>query len=725
MKKFIALMLIITCTVSALTVYGSEDNTEKNINLSASSDSFSDIERSENDVLNSMQKVLENDMLAFYIKDDEDLMALVNRKNNFIWWSSPINADCDSTATDALKYELKSSLTLSYHKQKDSTSLSLKSAKDADISYEISENSVMVTYNFQSADIKVPVEYSLGKDFLEVNISSDNIIENDDKLIHDLTAMNAFGAGAETENGYFTVPDGSGAVINFNNGKVNSKPYSAMVYGNDMTAVPETNIDTDKKQVNLPVYGIVKADNALLAVAHDGDENVSVNASVSQQSKTEYNKCFFSFIMRGCDSYYIGNEESPITVYENDEISNKNLSLRYYILNDENISYCDIAECYRNYLADEMNVTEKNCLESTDLYIDLYGGTMKKQSFLGIPVYKKNCFTSFSQAKKLIEDIDIENISVTYRNWTDDGITHKIDFSAKPSDILGGSKDFETLMKSIEDNNNILYPVSENITFSSGNGFNIFFSTAMRISGAYARISDYDYAYGVKDKFRKNFSLISPDFLNEIYSDISENYSSQNIKNISLGKSLSVLYGDYGKKNISRGDMQDIIENSLEILNSNFNSVLAEYPNAYALPYVDCITDVPLSSSKYDIFDYDIPFYQMVIHGVIPYSSTPVNSSPNPHTELIKAVSYGSALNYDLIYSDIYNLKDTEADTYFYSQYNNIYNNYQSVYEIMQSIKDCTITEYQPVENGFIIEYSNGISINTDNMNFSIFNKNF
>lgn len=713
MKK-LSLKIIIPLIISVFLFSFSDIHSETFIPADNETDilSLSENERSENDVLKQMKKIIENDNLELYLKQDEDLYALVNKKNGFIWWSAPINAGCDEIATDSIKYSLKSSLYVSYHEKKDFISNNIKSAKNADISYIFDSNSLTAIYDFKSEGIEIPVCYSLGDDFLEVNISSDGISENDKNLIHEITVMSSFGAGSQNENGYFIIPDGCGAVINFNNGKINSNEYSSLVYGNDTTAVPEK-ISAVNSQINLPVYAIVKDNNALFAIAHDGDENVSINASVSGQSKSQYNRCFFSFIMRGSDSYYIGNEENPITVFQNDEITNKNISVRYYAINDNNLSYCTVAEKYRNYLIDELELMPKDCSESADLYIDIYGGTMKKKSFLGIPVYQESAFTTFSQAQELIENLNIQNVNISYDNWTDNFIQNKIDTSAIPADILGGEDDFNNLLECIKNSDSSLYPVFENITFSSGGGYYPFTDTAMRISGSFAKISGYDYAYGIKDKFRKNLSIISPCNLAEIYENIISSCKSADIGNVSLGKSLSVLYGDYGRKNISRGDMKDIVIDFLK--NTGDISILAEYPNAYSLPYVDCITDIPLNSGQYDIFDYDIPFYQMVIHGIIPYSSTAINSSPNPDYELIKAVAYGSALKYDLIYADSYELKDTEADIFFYGKYNNINSDYEKAYDFINKVKQFTITDFIITDNSSETFFSDGSSIILNN----------
>ena len=89
-------------------------------------------------------------------------------------------------------------------------------------------------------------------------------------------------------------------------------------------------------------------------------------------------------------------------------------------------------------------------------------------------------------------------------------------------------------------------------------------------------------------------------------------------------------------------------------------SIIAAGANSYILPYVDAVTDIPVYSSGFTVTDKDIPFYQMVIHGVVPYSSKPINASSNTDLTFMRALAAGSDLNYDMIYEDADELTETE-----------------------------------------------------------------
>ena len=69
-----------------------------------------------------------------------------------------------------------------------------------------------------------------------------------------------FGAASAQENGYLFVPDGSGALIYYNNGKTSRQSYTAQVYGADWSV----NFLSDQKpeydtnlSIKLPVFGAV------------------------------------------------------------------------------------------------------------------------------------------------------------------------------------------------------------------------------------------------------------------------------------------------------------------------------------------------------------------------------------------------------------------------------------------------------------------------------------
>lgn len=722
----------------------------------AASDTASDeenpwVDRSEQDVFAKMRKVAENERLEFWAWDEskvdedndervEDVFALVNKTNGYVWWSSPINAQGDSIAAPVLRAEIASGLVLTAAQINERSTTNMRSGDTlkTGITYADITNGVKVTYNFRKLGIKIPVSYVLGEDYLEVSIDTTDISEKNGAdsdspvLAQTLSVLNAFGAADQDEEGYFVIPDGSGAVISFNNEKYSAKTYSQLIYDVDTTAVPKTKGPV-VEGVSLPMYGICKGENAMLAVATKGDASCYLCADVSGigQSNTEYNRCYFKFLLRSADQYYLGSDQlNPLDVYEK-KLTHRDLQVRYYPLaasdavnadGGSELDYVDIAARYRQYLLEDENVPTKAAANDAKLYIDLYGGCMKQRNVLGFPIFMKTSMTSYSEMQEILEKLGeagAENMVVSMNRWTDAGISGKVDYKAKPSSTLGGKSDFKKLTSYLNDNNIEWYPTVSNTAYYSGNGYWSLTDTAVRVSGSFARIVDYERAYGVPYGEKKTMSLLSPNVFPELYEKLAKNYGKADLPGVSIGALSSTLYGDYGKKSgTSRDETMQYIEDSLQLLRSEVGGVLSEDPSAYVLPYTDTITDVPLYSSGFNIFDGDIPLYQLVMHGVIPYSTKAVNGSADAERLVMLALASGSNLRFDMLYAETSDLKDTDFDVYYYAYYDYWVENAAQYYEfskdILAAVSDSYIISYVRDDDIITTKYANGIETVVD-----------
>lgn len=662
-----------------------------------------------------LRTVTENEHYKLLVYDQTAVFGLQDKSNGYIWWSSPVRDFGETEISPVAVETLNSSAVLRYgeiEKRTDNNYLrSGSSACKAGVT-DI-ENGIRIDYNYESYGFHFWIDYILENDHLKASLETSEIVEkNRTDIATEITVLGSFGASGSTENGYFVIPDGSGAVINFNNGK-SGNTYRRRIYGDDLTAVQEK-ICSLAEQVYLPVYGIVRENNAMLAVASKGDANAFITAEVSEQSGS-YNTCNFTFVLRNTDTYYMsGSNTERLTVFENGRIDCGDIEILYYPVSGKNLSYVDIAECYRNYLINNCNVKPVAQKNYSPLYVNFYGGTEKKKSFLGIPFIHKQCLTGYSDAETILKKLDVDDAVVSYCNWTDDGIKNKTDTTAESSAVLGGKKDFRKLQNFIADSKYEFYPHSENIEYYSGFGG---ISGAVRVSGVYAKIPDYDIAYGMPDGYRKSRYLLSPENFRKTIGKLNKNYSGAGFEGLSAGKITSVLYGDYGKNKITRFRT---MENVVESLAETDMDILADGANAYSLPYVKHIINVPLNSSGYDIFDGDIPFYQIVIHGIIPYTSIAVNSCADTDDMLLMSAVTGSSLYYDLISCDTDILKDTEYSSLYYANAGfwteTVSEQYNKIFPVLKAVSDSTIVDYKVENSGNLItaEYSDGTVIKSD-----------
>lgn len=665
-----------------------------------------------------MKLAVENDKLALWYNDKDITLALQDKNTGKIWWSNPINADA-SAGKAAQKQELNSGMTLVFGEPAARRTTQNHSKAKSKAAMKATATGLEVTYDFSQAEIAVPVVYTLHDDYMSLNVVTADIDEKTaSKITTNLTFMSTFGAADMEEDGYFVIPDGSGAVINFNNGKAGYKVYKGKVYGRDITAVQTTKPSTSR-QVYLPMYGIVKGDSGMMVVADKGDTCASINAYVAGQKKTSYNACYFDFEIRTSDEYLMGGEANPLRVFEKRGILVPEIEVRYYPVSNSDksaVDYTDIANSYKNYLKSSQGVEKSQTADSSALYIDLYGATLKQETVLGFPVTMQHKTTAFSDAKNILEQLKglgVDKMVVNYNQWTTADIKEKISDKAKPASILGGKSDFNSLMDYAKSNNITIYPEADNLTFKSGSGYFTMTDTAIRVSNAYSRQIEYDLAHGVENKFYDAMSLLSPRKYAKMFTNLGKSYSKYGLDTISLGSATTVIYGDYGKNSVSREMFKTNLQGYMEELKGSVPSILADGANAYVLKYVDHVTNVPLNSSKYDVFDGDIPFYQIVMSGLKPVSTTAVNGDAQVADLILRALACGTNLRFDFTAETADELKDTRYDVLYYSNYEYWLEDaagcYKFANEVLSQTAGAEITDYNILQGGEIeTVYSNG-----------------
>lgn len=728
MKKLLACLCCMAMMIPLCAVPASSDDEEDAAAESSSEESEAidpdefelneDKLVTEEEAMSKMKLAVENNKLALYYNDKDITFALVDKNTGKIWWSNPINADA-SAGKAAQKQDLKSGMTLIFGEpsKRRTTTNNSKARSDADM--KATATGIEVNYDFGSADIEIPVTYTLMEDHLALNVDLTKIKEKSaDKIAVNLAFLTTFGAADTEEEGYFVIPDGSGATINFNNAKAGYKVYQGKVYGADITAIKTTKPSTTQK-VYLPMFGIVKGDSGMMVVADKGDTCATINAYVAGQKKTSYNSCYFDFEVRTSDEYLMGGDANPLRVFEKRGILVPEIEIRYYPVSNgdkSDVDYVDIAAAYRDYLTGSQGVAKSAAVDTNALYVDFYGATLKTETVLGLPVTMQHKTTSFEDAQSILEQLKgygVDNMVVQYNQWTTADIKEKVSDKAKPASILGGKSDFNKLMNYASANNIEIYPAVDNLTFKSGGGYFTMTDTSVRVSNAYSRQIEYDLAHGVENKFYKAMSLLTPRKYGKMFSSLGKSYSKAGIGNISVGSATTVIYGDYGKKSVSREMFKNNLQGYMSDLQGSVGSILADGANAYVLKYVDHISNVPLNSSRYDVFDMEIPFYQIVMSGLKPVSTTAVNGDAQISDLVLRAIASGSNLRFDLVAEEANELKDTRYDVLFYadSKYwvEDAAGCYKFANEALSGLSGVEITEYNVLSDSEIeTVYANG-----------------
>lgn len=706
------------------------------------------------EALANCQIAAENDRFILYY--DEGLVAekegddpeptmervgIYDKQTGIVYWTNPINAMADdATDRDNLRENRLSNLAFKYGNATDLIMSSAflfsyrQSTSRGNTKMEPTDDGIKITYRLQTASAIVPVYIKLHDDYFEVVVNTKEIKENngykegedaeesssDVIILTELALMPYLGATEPGEEGYMLIPDGSGALINYNNGKGVYADYSQTIYGRDITQVREVEPDMTE-QAYLPVMATVNGNNGLVMIASEGDTFAAANASVAY-SKTEnswYNNCYFSFTVRSNDNYYMTGDSSAIIVFEKGDgsIGVDKFAVRYYpVSNDEGeVTTAQIADVYRNYLIEEKGLKKKDSASDPALYIDFYGGTRKSKSILGIPISLKTAYTKFDDAADIVNalsDLGVDNMVVNYNDWSDDSMSAKIDTGDSIASVLGGKGAYKKMLKSFADKGVDYYATVSGITYkSNGNGFWTLFNTAYRASKSYSRQYSYNIAYGTPDTGVAP-ALLSPRSIPKLSEKVTKSLGKYE-QGAGLGVVSDTLWSDFSNKYRTNRCVtaQNVIDYYKAAAESN-GKVIASSPNAYLLPYVDRIEDVPLQSSQFKLTDQDVPFYQMVLHGYVDYSTEAVNGAPDTMETVLKAIAAGSNIHYDFIHEEASKLVNTDYVDLYYANYEGWIDEaakaYKLVNEVLSPAKDATIADYSVDGKVITTEYSNG-----------------
>lgn len=687
----------------------------------------------------------ENDNLALYVNESTGNFAVKTKSTGYCWWSSPYDADNDPVANNSKKANLKSAILMDTVKVTDTESpdTSVNSFKNCidrgDFTIEKIENGFKMIFEFKNEGITLPYTITIGEDWFEAAILVDEIVELEHEGINtesirsivNLSLLQNLGAAYSDEEGYIITPDGSGAVINFNNGKRSSTEYTQKIYGKDL-AISQDMAPAKTEQAYLPIMGIVKPDNALLAVVTEGAAYATARASVAGQKATSYNNAWFDFALRSTDSYFMGQSNTALEAYEIAHIPESRLSVRYYPIAKQGASYVDVALRYQQYLVDEKGLEKKTEDGNIPFYLDIYGGTVKQQSVLGFPVSLETAATTYEQAKEIVtafNDRGVDNMIITYEDFNKAGITSRISNKVEYSGTLGGKSKFQLLKDYCTGIGATLVPSVDLMEYErSGNGYSKTGASAIRVTKAYATQSEYERAFGTPHDTRANWYIMTPAYFVRAYTDIVNSYVKEGMNAISVAGGTSTLYSDFtgnAGKNTSRQQAVANLQAGYQIIKDNGLTFVTSACNDYAIPYADHIRNVPLYSSNFDIYDYDIPLYQIVLHGYVPYTTKAKNASSGAEELFLLSVATGTPLHYEVMYESPNEFTDSKYDTLFYTFYEGWLDvatgEYKLTQDHMKGLADETITDFKYVEEDIVEStFSDGTVIRADLENFKL-----
>ena len=231
--------------------------------------------------------------------------------------------------------------------------------------------------------------------------------------ITSLTFAPYFGSPNYGENGWFLLPDGSGSLMNFYNGKSN-QVYRTTVYGQEKTQNGRENLNNDLG-ASLPVFGIQNGGNGLLCEISDGDAISQVVAYSGDEADAAYAHAVFNLRSTYKSTTATGKKESFITIQK--QRYTGDISLDYNFIDSNNTSLSDMASVVRKSI---FGTAKESTSASMPVMLEQIGLVTRQNQFLGIAYNEKVGLTDFKRSYEITDFFlknGIDNMSVVFSGW--------------------------------------------------------------------------------------------------------------------------------------------------------------------------------------------------------------------------------------------------------------------------------------------------------------------
>ena len=628
-----------------------------------------------------LKKISTTDMLTLYFNESKNSISVYDSGAGKLWRALPQKYNnektglaCVTVLSSGNEYELFPSQS----------------------TVEYKENGVKITLAFTAetqggAEIgySLPVEFTDDGGMLKVTADCGGITEtakNKSTVIKSIDILPFFGAfNGSSEDAYLVIPDGCGALIDPSKSK--GKSYETKIYGSDPSLY-----EKEKSSSVLPVFGLKQASGAVAAVITDGDAIATVKAE-TEGKKVGFNRVYPSFditpITENEDGSYLVSEKK----YEGI------ISVSYRFLSKDSADYIGIAGACRELLIRNSDLTTGNIDKESDYPFNL--------SVIGsAPVAdaggneKLTTLTDYSRCLDIIESLkakDINRINLRYKGILSGGALQKDIQSASLSDKNGLSQLTEYAL------NTYVTVFTDVYLFSAGadSGFTDY---AVNLASDPSRFTR---SAADKNEYELTAAKTIADKTKAMLSEMRKN----GFEGICLSDSADILYSDFSSGEVMlRNETAETAENQMGAVAAT-KKLMAEKGNLYGIKYAEVITELPSAAFYNGKGATSIPLIQAILHGIVDYSFSPVNTAKNSTKALLKCAEYGAIPSYEWYGTDLGN--EENSDSYYYmNSLADAQNSYMRLKNTFSDLRTEKITDHKSIrKNVYMTRFGNGTKI--------------
>lgn len=565
----------------------------------------------------------------------------------------------------------------------------------------------------------VTLRYRLeGSDFV-VEVPYDEIRYRTSYPLTTITVLPMFGAAGTEDEGFMFVPEGGGALINFNNGKLSQNSYYANMYGWDYATYRSEVVNETKN--TFPVFGMAKNGGSFICMLEGASSYGGIQADISMRYNSYNWVCARYTVIHG-DQYNVSNKTGSLVYMFEKQIPSDTVRQRYRFI--DSAAYTDMATAYGDYLRDTYPELKNASLDADlPVSVELVGAIDKTVVKLGMPVDSVVATTTFAQATDIIRELkrgDVKNLSVRVTGWSNGGVNQKVLTSVKVLKELGGAKGMELLINDAKNIGvNLYFDGISCFAYDSGllEGFIAFRDAARYTTREQVSIVPYSPIIYKADQDQDPFYLVQPKFAQKCTDNLIAALAARKAYGVAFRDIGNLLSADYYVNDMTtREQVKQMNIASMKQAHEAGEAVMIKEGYDYAMPYADFITDMDLDGVEYSILDASVPFYQIAIHGAVNYTGKPINLANDWRTDLLRCVEYGAGLNFTFMAENTWVLQDSFYTTYYGASYDDWKESAADIIAAcqadLQGLNSLRITDHQILDaDNRLTVYENGAKV--------------
>lgn len=733
-KRALAAIMIVSVTTGTVLALQAASNEDKSGQISgAQSTALENLELDSNRhthpddltpvtsdfTVEGYEKAGENEIFTLWLNKKDNAIRVESKKTGYIWGS------IEKSTVEGLNKTWKdfagSIVSIEYFDGKNTEKRIGISGDDCKTSYTATDNGFTCRAQYTKLKLAFTFSVTVKKEGLHFLVEQDSLEETGDNVFKSIYFVPFFGSVKSDEKpGYMLVPDGSGALIRFQQPINYLNGYEQRIYGknfaidaleeaNDLQTSRPNDFSVEEKQVMLPIYGMVNGinQNAYLAVIGKGAQYASILATPAGVS-TDFNWAACRFDVR--QKYLQPTQKSGGGVWLPQPDPNKtDCEMTLYFLSNEDANYSGMASLYRDILEEEGKLTRSERVDATvPVHIDFLGADVKKRFLVpGMQV-----FTTADEVSAMVRELrtlGVGNITAVLKGFYGKGLNAASVSGNKLNGKLINEKSYEALRALLGEDGSRLYLYGNPVTANKSQ-LNIKIQAGNTMSKAYIVLNRnnpnlmYQETYYVKSsQIRENMDKLAATRLPGL--------------SLAFDNVGSRLYADYTRDRVtSRLKAEEELIAALAGYADTLDNLAIYGGNLYLADYVDDMFAVPLAGSQY-LFESDsVPFLQMVYKGHVDMYGDYLNVGNLSRAKILKMMEYGVYPSFVLTWADSIALLDTPSEDLFSTGFSDWKDKIAEVTGEMQqalsAFEGAKMQRHEVLDAGVIcISYDNGRSL--------------